>query len=144
MSFKFSIKVLGSLKWFMSTPSLLLIKYWYFASYGSFAKKYIFSMSSWFFIKFNNTFVFSDPEPPINNILYGWSGLYVQVLLCSVLFSLTYSSKLVIFIFIYLFIIIISLVAYGYLVILSDVRNLLSSLLLNVILFTSSVYASWY
>ena len=99
-------------------------------------------MSSWFFIKFNNTFVFSDPEPPINNILYGWSGLYVQVLLCSVLFSLTYSSKLVIFIFIYLFIIIISLVAYGYLVILSDVRNLLSSLLLNVILFTSSVYAS--
>ena len=44
--------------------------------------------SGWFFIKFNNTFVFQDPESPIINILYGWSGLYGQFLLCSVLFSL--------------------------------------------------------
>ena len=55
----------------MPTPSLLLIKYLHFASYESFAYKYILSMSGWFSIKFNNTFVFPDPEPPIINILYG-------------------------------------------------------------------------
>ena len=45
-------------------------------------------MSGWFSIKFNNTFVFPDPEPPIINILYGLSGVCGQFLLCSVLFSL--------------------------------------------------------
>ena len=54
-------------------------------------------MSAWFSIKFNNKFVFPDPEPPAINILYGWSGTYGQFLLCSVLFSLTYSSKLIIY-----------------------------------------------
>ena len=82
------MKGLGSLKWFIPTPSLLLIKYWYFDSYGSFAYKYILSMSGCFSIKFNK-FVFPDPEPPIINILYGWSGIYDQFLLCLVLFSLT-------------------------------------------------------
>ena len=43
-------------------------------------------MSGWFSIKFNNTFVFPDTEPPIINILY---GIRDQFLLCSVLFSLT-------------------------------------------------------
>ena len=51
--------------------SLLLIKNWYLASYGSLAYKYILSISGWLFIKFNNAFVFPDPEPPIINILYG-------------------------------------------------------------------------
>ena len=55
----------------MPTPSHLLIKYCYFASCGSLAYKYILSMSGWFFIKFDNTIVFPDPEPPIINILYG-------------------------------------------------------------------------
>ena len=55
----------------MPTPSLLLIKYWCFVSYGSLAYKYILSMSSWFSIKFNNTFLFPDPKPPIINIPYG-------------------------------------------------------------------------
>ena len=87
----------------MPTFSLISIKYWYFASYGSLAYKYILSMSGYFSIKFNNTFVFPEPEPPIINILYGWSGIHGQFLLCSVL----------------------------------------SSLLLNVILFTSSVYILW-
>ena len=54
-------------------------------------------MSGSISIKFNNKFVFPDPEPPIINILYGWSEIYGQFLLCSVLFSLTYSSKLIIF-----------------------------------------------
>ena len=30
-------------------------------------------MSGWLSIKFNNAFVFPDPELPINNILYRWS-----------------------------------------------------------------------
>ena len=55
----------------MPTTSLLLIKYWFFALDGSIAYKYILSMSGWFSIKFNNTFVFPDPEPRIINILYG-------------------------------------------------------------------------
>ena len=54
-------------------------------------------MSGWFSIKFNNTFVFPDPEPPIINILYGLSGIYGQLLLCLVIFSLTYSSKFIIY-----------------------------------------------
>ena len=36
-------------------------------------------MPGWFSFKLNNTFVFPDPEPPINNILYGWSGAYGQL-----------------------------------------------------------------
>ena len=46
-------------------------------------------MSDWFSIKFNNKFVFSDSVPPIINILYGLSAIYVQFLLCLVLFLLT-------------------------------------------------------
>ena len=73
----------------MPTPSLLLIKYWCFDSYGSFAYQYILWMSSWFSFKFNNEFVFPDPEPLIINILYGWSGIYGQFLLFLILSSLT-------------------------------------------------------
>ena len=51
--------------------TLLLIKYGYFDSYGSFAYKHIFSMSGCFSIKFNNEFVYPDPEPPVVNILHG-------------------------------------------------------------------------
>ena len=54
----------------MPTPSLLLIKYWYFDSYGSLAYKYILSMSGWFSIKFDKPFIFPNPEPPVS-ILYG-------------------------------------------------------------------------
>ena len=72
-----------------STLSLLLIKYWYFASYGSLVYKYILSMSGWFSIEFNNTFVFPDPESPVINIQYGLSGVCGQFSLYSVLFSLT-------------------------------------------------------
>ena len=43
--------------------------------------------SDWFFIKFNNAFVFPDPELPIISILYGRSGIYSHFELCSVLFS---------------------------------------------------------
>ena len=59
--------------------SLLFIKNWYLSSYGSFAYKYILSMSGWLFIKFNNVFVFPDPESPIINIMYELSGIYDQL-----------------------------------------------------------------
>ena len=76
--------------------SFLFIKNWYLSSYGSFAYKYILSMSGWLFIRFSNAFLFPDPEPPIINILYGWSGIYGQLRLWFTLFSLVYSSKFII------------------------------------------------
>ena len=63
------MKAFGSLKSFNPAVSLLLIKNWYFASYGYLAYQYIVSMSGWLLIKFNNVFVFPAPEPPIINIL---------------------------------------------------------------------------
>ena len=51
--------------------SLLLIKNWYLASYGSLAYRYILSISGWLFIKLNNAIVFPDPEPPITS-MDGW------------------------------------------------------------------------
>ena len=54
----------------------------------------IYFINIWLFFY---TFVFPDPELPIINILYGWSGIYGQFLLCAVLFSLTISSKFIIY-----------------------------------------------
>ena len=87
ISFEYWIKALGSWKCFNPVLSLLLIKNSYLDSYESLAYKYILSVSSWLCIKFNNTFVFPDPEPPIISILYGWSGIFGHIKLCSVLFS---------------------------------------------------------
>ena len=56
--------------------SVLLIKNWYFASFGSLAYKYILSISGWWFIRLNNESIFLDPETTIINILYGWLGIY--------------------------------------------------------------------
>ena len=50
-------KILGSLKYFNPVLSALLIKNWFFFSSGSFAYKYILSISSRLFIKFNNSFI---------------------------------------------------------------------------------------
>ena len=38
--------------------------------------RYILSISGSLLIKFNNTFLFPHPEPPINNIWYWESGTY--------------------------------------------------------------------
>ena len=81
------MKALGSLKCFSPVLSHLLIKHWYLAWYGSFAYKYILSMSGWLFIKFDNAFVFPDLEPPIISILYGSSGIYGHFNLCWGFFS---------------------------------------------------------
>ena len=48
----------------------------------------IYFINIWLFIKFNNVFVFPDPEPPIINILYGWSGIYDQSRLCFIFISI--------------------------------------------------------
>ena len=97
ISFEYSIKALESLKYFKFVLSLLLIKNRYFSSYGSLAYKYILSISGCWFIRLNNEFVFPDPEPPIINILYRWSGIYGQFGLCSFMFSFVTSSKLITF-----------------------------------------------
>ena len=65
----------------------MLIKYWHFALYGSSAYRYALSISGWLLIKSNNAFVFPDLEPPIINIMYGWSGIYSHFQLCYILFS---------------------------------------------------------
>ena len=93
-------KSFGIIKMFQSYRKynfLFLIKNWYLSWYRSFAYKYILSISGWLFIKFSNAFVFTDPEPPIINILYGWSGIYGQLGLCFLSFSLVYSSKFIIY-----------------------------------------------
>ena len=51
------------------------------------------SISECWFIRLNNEFVFTDPEPPIINIIYGWSGVGGQFVLCSFMFSLTSKKK---------------------------------------------------
>ena len=87
ISLEYSIKALRSSQWFKPNFSRLLIKYWHFALYGSFAYRYALSISGWLLIKSNNAFVFPDLEPPIINILYGWSGIYGHFQLCYILFS---------------------------------------------------------
>ena len=57
--------------------------------------KHILSIFGCLFIKFNNTFVFPDPESPIINIPYGWSGTFGQFGLC---FSFEIESRLNIFV----------------------------------------------
>ena len=90
------MKALELLKCFKSILSLLLIKNWYFVSYGSLVYKQILSISGSSFIRLVNEFVFLDRESPIVNILYGWSGTCGQFGLCSSMFSFLTSSKLMI------------------------------------------------
>ena len=44
-------------------------------------------MSGLLLIRFNNGFVFREPEPPFINIWYGWSGVSGYSGLCSFMFS---------------------------------------------------------
>ena len=100
-------------------------------------------MSGWFSDNFCQ--FFPDPEPPIINILFGWPGICGQSLLCLVLFSLTISSKLMIYTLqcilprISLSHTLKAFASYGYVVTLSNVCRLLLSLLFSTILVTSSV-----
>ena len=95
-------------------------------------------MYGWLFFKFNNAFVFLDPEPPIISFLYG--KLPFQIALCFTFICLIIKID-------HLYLLSISLsqtlnasVPYEHVVILSKVCNLLSSLLLNAILLIPSVY----
>ena len=78
ISFEYSIKALKLLKCF----------------------KPVFSTSVWWLIRLNNEFVFPDLEPPIINILYGWSRISGQFRLCSFMFIFV-TSKLIIFVSLY-------------------------------------------
>ena len=52
----------------------------------------------WSYVEWSKAFVFPDLEAPIINILSGWSGIGDQFGLCSFMFSLVISSKLIIFV----------------------------------------------
>ena len=82
------------MKCFKPVLPLLLIKNWYFVSYGSLAYKYILSISGYWFIRLN---VFPNSKPHIINILYGWLGISGQFGLCSFMFSFVTSLKVIFF-----------------------------------------------
>ena len=44
-------------------------------------------MSGLLFIRLSNAFVSPEPEPPIINVRYEWSGIYGHFGLCSFMFS---------------------------------------------------------
>ena len=110
-------------------------------------------MSGWFSIKCDNQFVFPNPEPPIiifymDDLEYMANFYYVWFIFINTVIKVDHFLYLffVILYFIVIFTSKISLshtlkafVPYGYVVILSNVCSLLSSLLLKAILFTSSV-----
>ena len=60
-----------------------------FGSYRSLVYKKFLPRSGWQFIRLNNKFVFTDPESPIINILYGWSGIRGQFGVYYFMFSFT-------------------------------------------------------
>ena len=92
-TFEYLIKALESLKCFKPVLSRLLIKNWYFASYGPLAYKKNWSVSGCWPIRLYNEFVFPDPEPPIINILCRWSGIFGQLgLYCFVFYFVTSSE----------------------------------------------------
>ena len=94
--FEYSINTFGSLQYFILTSSRFLIKKSYLGSLKSFAYKQILSISTSCIIKLGNAFVFSYPEPPVIKIVYRWSGINGNLLLCSSLFSLVILSRWII------------------------------------------------
>ena len=52
-------------------------------------------------MRLSNAFIFPDPEPPIINILYGWSWICSHFGFCAFILSLVISSKLIIRVFFY-------------------------------------------
>ena len=86
------MKDLELFKCLKAAPPRLLINNWYFAPNKSFAYKKILSISGWWFFRLSNTFHFPDPELPIIYILYGWSGICVQLGLRSLMFSFVTSK----------------------------------------------------
>ena len=58
---------------------------------------YILSVSSWWFIRLSNAFIFCDPEPPIINVLYEWSGMCDQFRVSVIVYSSVTLSELMTF-----------------------------------------------
>ena len=103
MPLEYSIKALESLKCFKPVLILMLIKNWYFASYGSLVYQWTFTIPGLGIIRLNNEFIFPDYEPPVINIQYRWSGICDPLALCSLSFSFVASSKLINFCIILLY-----------------------------------------
>ena len=80
----------------LSPSWIWLIRYWYFASNGSLKHKQLLSIMLYSppfcLIRPTNAFVFPDPVPPVNNILYEWSGNRGQFKLYLLNFSFVTSS----------------------------------------------------
>ena len=81
----------------------LLVKNWCFASYESLAYEEVLLISGCWLIRLNNEIVFPDSQPPVINILYGWSGICGKFGLLSLMFSFVTSSKLIIFCIVFLY-----------------------------------------
>ena len=90
------MKVLESLKCFIPTSCHFWIRNWYLDSYRSLAYKWVLWICDWWFIRFNNTLIFPNLEPPTINFLYEWSGICNQRVLCCCVFSPRTSLKLII------------------------------------------------
>ena len=71
----------------------------------------ILSISGCWFVRENNEFVFPDPESPLINVLYGWSGICDQFELSPLKFSFVTSLNLIVF---YHFIILLHLICFFY------------------------------
>ena len=84
---EYIIRALELFTYFMLLLSLLSISNWYLLHMDHLNIKKI-SLPSWWLTRLNNEFVFPDPESPVINILYGWSGICGQFGLCSVIFFL--------------------------------------------------------
>ena len=69
----------------------LLINIWYFAWCGTFAYRYILSVSGWWFIKLSNEFVFLDQELTIINNLYEWSENDMRLIRIFFFYDLSYN-----------------------------------------------------
>ena len=115
----------------------LLIKNWHFSGSS--------------FIRFNSKFVFPDPEPPIINILYGWSNLWPTRIM---FFCFFFYNIIKVNHFLYPFIILLHLISsfslirsllipYACVSIESNDCILSSSFELNAILLISSVKTMW-
>ena len=108
------------------------------------------STFGWWLTRLNNELVFPEPEPPIINILYGWSRTYNQFGFYSFMVSFVTSSELIIFLKCFIILLHLSfffsflhtiflLILYEYVSIKPNDCSLLSSLALNPISITYSV-----
>ena len=93
ISFKYLIKALESLKRFKFIFLHLLINNWYIAWYGSFAYRYVLSVTEWWwYIRLTHAFAFLTKSPQL--IIFCMNGLkYNTSLDCPLLYFLLYNYE---------------------------------------------------